>query len=971
MLSRLRSRTIVTYGCAISLAILVTTSAIAEDVFYSLPIKDLKFTQGKLPSDTDAARPSRVHWMIYRNMSPYAVLDGEGEAYVHLLNGQNPWMAPAQRAAQANIVIRVPAPRKITGMLMWPKPDWSGHEQLKFVLDSEGSSEAKTAFTAAKQLHYLDLMGRGIAGTAWFRHQVRQTRASQGQTGDGAPRVFGNRNRIDGLEDTFDLFSGGKAISENLQLDRVLQPVATGQEMVPLDSLKGISTAEIDWKPLLKEMQPALDPLAKLVPADQHVVLFPSFSAFVRVGDRLSEHGTIVMRLAEPQSNNPRLVERYEQQLCLSIKGLGRIVGSLVVGSVALTGSDPYFVTGTDVALVFESTKPELLKNLLLAQIAVNAQQTRSAKKVTGEINGLSYSGMRSPDRRVSSYVTVLPGAVVLTNSPYQLERFAAVVDKAAPPIASLDEFAFFRDRYRRADQDESALVFLSDATIRRWCGPRWRIATSRQTRDAAVLAELQAINMNKLVKQEIETGPVHTDLPLACGGELTLSRDGVRSSQLGSLDFMTPIAELKFNEVTKAEADAYNRWRDGYQSNWSWAFDPIALRLGVTDTRLSADLTVMPLIARSEYRQMIAVSRGAVIAPNAGDRHQALVQVIFALNTKSEMVRGAGGMLAQMVPGARLDPLGWLGQSISLYADEDPFWNELAGCKTDKERERFVERNARRIPVALWAEVSSGFKLTAFLSGVRAFIEQTAPGMTNWESLEYRDQPYVKITPTERALPAREDEEQIKAQLFYVASGKFLLVTPSEALLKRALDRQAALDSAKKDPAKKNNQKGTVKSDAATDLAASTKPREPQPWLGSNLGLQVDHKLLPMLATVFGEQYQQWMQSQSWNNLPILNEWHRLYPDEDPLALHERIWHERLVCPGGGKYVWNHAWQTMASTVYGNPGQPKTGPVAPPELLNFRFANFGVTFEEQGLRARVTVDRESPHREATKSPRP
>ena len=41
-----------------------------------------------------------------------------------------------------------------------------------------------------------------------------------------------------------------------------------------------------------------------------------------------------------------------------------------------------------------------------------------------------------------------------------------------------------------------------------------------------------------------------------------------------------------------------------------------------------------------------------------------------------------------------------------------------------------------------------------------------------------------------------------------------------------------------------------------------------------------------------------------------------------------------------------------MESTVYGHPGQPKIGPTAPPELLNFRFANFGITFENQGLRA-------------------
>ncbi len=42
----------------------------------------------------------------------------------------------------------------------------------------------------------------------------------------------------------------------------------------------------------------------------------------------------------------------------------------------------------------------------------------------------------------------------------------------------------------------------------------------------------------------------------------------------------MTPIAEIPLDEVTQAEADAYRRGADGYQRNWSWAFDPIALRI-------------------------------------------------------------------------------------------------------------------------------------------------------------------------------------------------------------------------------------------------------------------------------------------------------------------------------------------------------------------------------------------------------
>jgi hypothetical protein len=301
------------------------------------------------------------------------------------------------------------------------------------------------------------------------------------------------------------------------------------------------------------------------------------------------------------------------------------------------------------------------------------------------------------------------------------------------------------------------------------------------------------------------------------------------------------------------------------------------------------------------------------------------------------------------MVPGAKLDPLSWLGQSISLYVDDDPYWQDFAKLKTESERQDFVTKNIDRAPVGLWFEVSNGLKLTLFLSGARALIEQTAPGMTSWESLEYRGQPYVKIKPTARALPRGEDGKAVNAHLFYVASGSFLLLTPSEAVLKRALDRQAASDVA---------QKETEKKDAANAKAADdARP----PWLGTNVALQVDQAVLPILMNLGSDLVNQWMLARSWSNLAILNEWHRLYPEQDPVGVHERVWHERLICPGGGQYVWNDAWRTMESTVYGHPGEPKPGPQIPPELLNFRFANFGLTFEEQGLRARLTLDREPP----------
>ena len=99
-------------------------------------------------------------------------------------------------------------------------------------------------------------------------------------------------------------------------------------------------------------------------------------------------------------------------------------------------------------------------------------------------------------------------------------------------------------------------------------------------------------------------------------------------------------------------------------------------------------------------------------------------------------------------------------------------------------------------------------------------------------------------------------------------------------------------------------------------------------------------------------------MQVLCWDNLPILNQWKRLYPDRDPVAVHRQVWGVTLLCPGGGKYVWNEKYRTMESTVYGHPGQPKEGPPAPPVLSGFASGDFGLTLENQGLRARVELRR-------------
>lgn len=930
----------------------LASAALAEDAFYRVPLASIPGVQEALSGarrDTNWRR-TRDRW---QRMQPYGILEGDGEIYVSA-NAQPGVTSPPMRGTAAGsssdeVLIRCRQARDVKGRIVVPNPDWSGMATVAFSLPASAASpDARDAFYRAKQQYYEHLSSLGIPGGAWFRHQARTARLALKITpaADANANMAWQSGRTNELVETYELFSGGRAMSENLQLDRVLPRVQANETPVDPKTLGGITIQEIDWQPLLKDAKPRLDPLAAVIPADQHAVFFTSFQAAVALADETKAHDTPVLHMALPRSENTRVVERYQEQLGLPMSQLARLVGPHVAKSVALTGSDPFFPTGTDLAVLFEAPQPGVLENLLMVRIGLAAGKHKDAKLEQGEVAGLAYRGARSPDRVVSSYVAKLDGAVVVTNSLHQLKRMAEVRKGETKPIASLPEYAFFRNRYKLGDADETAFLFLSDPTIRRWCGPHWRIADSRRTRVAAVLAELQASQLDKLVRGQAQPGPIHTDLPVPEAGELTLGPAGVTSAAYGSLGFMTPIAEIPLETVTRTEAEAYGRWRDGYQRNWSWAFDPIAVRISLGQKSLSADMTVMPLIANTRYRQFISISQGASIPPGAGDRHDAMAHFMIALNHKSPMFQQADTVASGVSKGLSL---GWIGRTAEIYADADPFWKDLGNQKPD-DMDRFMQQSLNRLPVAVRVESTSSLRLAAFLAGLRAFVEQTAPGLTRWETLTYRDHPYVKITATdrERGLPA----ELRNIAIYYAALPDSLTVTLNENVIKQALERDAVRAKAKS--------AGKAAAEAGAGIAAVS---------GGNVALHVDREVLEIANRLSRDEYQAAMQASAWGNLSILNQWKQRYPDHDPLEVHRRVWNTELVCPGGGKYVWNEKYATMESTVYGHPGEPKQGPPAPPVLSSFRSAAFGLTFEPQGLRARAALERDQKNKAPTVAP--
>ncbi len=218
----------------------------AEDVFFHASLADLELTEGSLPATNEA---DWSKWWRIRHKPAYAVLDGEGEAYVKYLFDSRQDAGASGPVWQREIAIRVPQARDVTGRLFLPSWDDKGMQVAKFRLPGSKARPAQRGkFYALKLAHYENLLSSGAPGAAWFRHEVRNAEAALGReakSDQSNPAPWGGRPRTGELADTYAMFTGGRAMSENLQLDRVLQAATGGRKRPTWIPSKALRSARL------------------------------------------------------------------------------------------------------------------------------------------------------------------------------------------------------------------------------------------------------------------------------------------------------------------------------------------------------------------------------------------------------------------------------------------------------------------------------------------------------------------------------------------------------------------------------------------------------------------------------------------------------------------------------------------------------------------------------------------------------
>ncbi|MCG8652296.1 MAG: hypothetical protein MI861_20820, partial [Pirellulales bacterium] len=329
--------------------------------------------------------------------SPHVVVPTTCEAY---------WLVPGNTDIDIDVVANInqnyrgsrivgskPKGKAFKGNLFLLRPAAGDDRKLVLVrFQFEVESKAKTPasrkdFLLAKGRHFQRLWSEGVAGAAMFRHLANQSLQEIGQSASlskSSRRHWSNA----GIDDSIRLMSGGRAVSENLQLDQGLAVEGQGAPLKSLDKVRGITIREIDWTRFLQDQPTELDPLAHSVPHDQYAVFLPSFEALAKLVDQGNKLSQPVVQFLEPQSRRTDVLGFYQQQLGLPLNALTRQVGGTLINEVTITGSDPYFRTGTDLAIVMGTSQPQFLQQALQTQISTLAGKIPTVTKTEHQVNG-------------------------------------------------------------------------------------------------------------------------------------------------------------------------------------------------------------------------------------------------------------------------------------------------------------------------------------------------------------------------------------------------------------------------------------------------------------------------------------------------------------------------------------------------------------------------------------------------------
>jgi hypothetical protein len=628
----------------------------------------------------------------------------------------------------------------------------------------------------------------------------------------------------------FETTTGAAVIMESLQRQRMLGSSGrdSGERSPKVEAIPSIQLAEQPWKKKRRGKKPAVEPLARLVPADNYYLCFRDVGQMLELAELMEQWGGELQRVYEVTSRAAGLRRRYERQLCLRSGALGRLLGPQVIQAVALTGSDPYLREGSDVAVLFQARNPKLL----LAGLEPFLDEARKEwkdrlRQGKEEYQGISIESFVTPHREVSLYRATAGDVLVYANSPVGMRRVLDSFRGRLARLADAADFHYARTQFPSDDPAEDGFLYLSEAFIRQLAGPASKI---KEKRRLEALTSLAMVTNGALFTAWENARPGRQQQPafpsglkkeeLYAPGGQDVAWDPARQMALSdlynTLHFATPLIEIPIDRVTEKEEQSYQQFRQQYQGPNSVAPGLVAMRFTVKSSQVQVQAFLLPLLKSKEYQDLEQEIGGGTttVAPDEIPANT-LVQLKTHFNPKGESTRAELTAMASILGGAV--SFDCLGDWALVRLEDSPVYEKMLEVLNSEDLSSPLDIDPRKtfdllfqIPITVGVEVRNRLTLAALLGTLRATVLAALPGEITWGPLEqpYRGVSIVRIAERPDGVGPRGPDpgdigklvdelrklrKDASPALYYALVDRALYISTTEGCIKGQIDASMA----------------------------------------------------------------------------------------------------------------------------------------------------------------------------------
>ena len=349
----------------------------------------------------------------------------------------------------------------------------------------------------ADQLYEIMIEGGDFLGYSKeiLRHLSKVDKIVPGKIKKDPPdyrnRRFRRRGRRDETIDAFSFLSGGLAIRESLQLESIGRSADDVRE-IDISTLQGPLVKSHPFKDMLRGRKYKMFSLAEYCPENFYYFHFNNMEKSLKFFDYLGSVGGSLHKRISPQSVDFMLKEKILTQLAIRENKNNRKFYNYIIKEMALVGSDPFIMEGTDVTILYKIKIKSVFDHKILS-FRKYFKKKFKAKWRKIKILGKKTDYLFTSDRKINSYlVTLKDGTVIISNSRKAVERIIQASGKKIKRLSDAHDFKYMRSIYPADEKIEDAFLYLSDSFIRRLVGPELRIKEARRVNETIRLATLE-----------------------------------------------------------------------------------------------------------------------------------------------------------------------------------------------------------------------------------------------------------------------------------------------------------------------------------------------------------------------------------------------------------------------------------------------------------------------------------------------